>query len=136
MIKKYNNISLLTGIPGLLLQIGGTFVANSITEKATLSQPLTQGQRGAIVLAQFVALAGTVLFFMGLAYYAKAKNRSPWWCLMALLSCLGLLILACLKDLDQGEMLTYQDIPSLDPLPDQDGVVNAELIPPPRPQEE
>ena len=75
MIKKYNNISLAVGIPGLLLQIVGNVAG----------QPL-------------VTILGTILLLVGLAYYAKAKGRSKAWCLMAFLSLIGLIVLACLKD--------------------------------------
>ena len=43
-------------------------------------------------------LLGTALLLVGFAYYAKAKGRSPAWCLVAFLSCVGLIILALLKD--------------------------------------
>jgi uncharacterized membrane protein YhaH (DUF805 family) len=49
-----------------------------------------------------VILAGTIFLFVGLAYYARAKGRSSWWCLFALLSVIGLLVLACLKDRAAG----------------------------------
>ncbi|MGO9115406.1 MAG: SHD1 domain-containing protein [Thermoguttaceae bacterium] len=47
-----------------------------------------------------VFIVGTFLFVAGLAFYAKAKRRHPAWCLMGFLSLLGLIILACLPDLD------------------------------------
>ena len=75
MIKRYNHISFAWGIPGIVLQIGGHLIG----------QPL-------------VLLLGTVLLVVGLAYYAKAKGRSPAWCLMAVLSLIGLFVLARLKD--------------------------------------
>lgn len=78
MIKKYNTISLAWGIPGLVLQIAGNVIG----------QPL-------------VVLVGTVFLMVGLAYYAKAKGRSPAWCLMGFLSLIGLIVLACLKDLEK-----------------------------------
>ena len=37
----------------------------------------------------------------GLAYCAKAKGRSAKWCLMGLLSLIGLIVLACLEDLEK-----------------------------------
>ncbi len=80
MIKQYNNISLAVGIPGLIVQLYGRF----------------QGM-------PLVSIIGTVLFMVGLAYYAKAKGRNPAWCLMALLSIIGLIVLACLKDLEKEE---------------------------------
>ena len=78
MIRKYNNISLALGIPGIVAQIAGHL----------MRQPL-------------VLIVGTVLLMVGLAYYAKAKGRSPAWCLMGFLSIIGLLVLASLKDLGE-----------------------------------
>jgi hypothetical protein len=76
MIKKYNNISLAWGGPGILVQIFGK----------AMNDPI------------FVVL-GTVLLMIGLAYYAKAKGRSSAWCLLGFLSIFGLIILGLLKDL-------------------------------------
>lgn len=45
-----------------------------------------------------LALAGTAMVLTGFAYYAKAKGRSPVWCLAGFLSLIGLVILALLKD--------------------------------------
>lgn len=78
MIKKYNNISLAWGIPGIVLQIAGNVIGELL-----------------------VILVGTILLMVGLAYYAKAKGRSPAWCLMGFFSLIGLIVLACLKDLEK-----------------------------------
>jgi hypothetical protein len=86
MIAHYNNKSLALGIPGLILQIGG-----NIGTRATESP-------GVVSLMLLASLVGTVLLMVGLAYYAKAKGRSPWWCLMGFLSLIGLIVLAFLKD--------------------------------------
>ena len=59
MIKKYNNISLAWGVPGLVIQTAGILC----------DQPL-------------VMWLGSLLFLVGLAYYAKAKRQHPAWCLM------------------------------------------------------
>lgn len=75
MIKKYNNISLAWGVPGLVIQTAGILC----------DQPL-------------VMWLGSLLFLVGLAYYAKAKRQHPAWCLMAFLSIIGILVLGCLKD--------------------------------------
>ena len=45
-----------------------------------------------------VAVAGTVLLILGLSMYARAKGHSPWWCLMGVLSIIGLIVLAALPD--------------------------------------
>ncbi len=79
MLKKYNNLSLCFGIPGLVLQIAG-FVLNT--------------PEGHLVLK----VAGTALLLIGLTYYARAKGQHPAWCLAAFLSIVGLIILACLRD--------------------------------------
>lgn len=86
MIAKYNNISLTCGIPGIILQIAGRLIG----------QPV-------------VIIAGTVLLMVGLAYYAKAKGRSPAWCLMGFLSLVGLIVLACLKDCSKNCEQTDED---------------------------
>jgi hypothetical protein len=49
-------------------------------------------------LGRLLMVLGTVTLLVGLAYYAKAKGCSAWWCLFAFLSIIGLLVLACLKD--------------------------------------
>jgi hypothetical protein len=87
MIKEYNNKSLLFGIPGLILQIVGRLFVEP-------SHP---------VLGFAITLIGTILLLIGFALYAKAKGRHPAWCLMALLSIIGLIILACLKDKTKEE---------------------------------
>lgn len=83
MIKRYNNLSLALGIPGIVLQVAGRIMMES-PDKLTM---------GALTL-----FAGTGLLLAGFAYYAKAKGRHPAWCLMAFLSLIGLIVLACLKD--------------------------------------
>jgi len=45
-----------------------------------------------------IQLLGSVCLIVGCVYYAKAKGHSGWWGLLALLSILGLIILACMTD--------------------------------------
>ncbi len=53
---------------------------------------------GQLPLSGFlVTVLGTVLLLVGLAYYAKAKGRHPAWCLAALLSWVGLIVLGVLS---------------------------------------
>ena len=75
MIKKYNNISLAAGIPGIIIQVLGSIVGNSE-----------------------IIIIGTLLLLLGFAYYAKAKGRNPAWASMAFFSVIGIIVLACLKD--------------------------------------
>jgi hypothetical protein len=84
MIKEYNRRSFYFGIPGIILQIAGQLMRDSIGEPTAI---------GAII-----SLIGTALLLIGFSYYAKAKGRHPAWCLMAFLSIIGLIVLACLKD--------------------------------------
>jgi len=88
MVKRYNNISLCFGVPGLILQILG-FILRSPQRHADGKVPAT---------VFLILLAGTVLLLIGLAYYAKAKGRHPAWCLLAFLSIIGLVVLGCLRD--------------------------------------
>ena len=76
MIKRYNNLSLKIAIPGIALQLIGGYMLGG----------------------EQLILAGTVMVIVGLAFYAKAKGRNPAWCLVGGISCLGLLIMALLKD--------------------------------------
>ena len=89
MIKKYNNMSFLYGVPGLVIQVAGGFM-----EWGDMMIP---------GMGRLVALVGLVLFIVGLCYYAKAKGREATWGLMGLLSLIGLIVLACLKDRSGGE---------------------------------
>lgn len=75
-IQRLNRNSLLIGGPGLLIQSGA------------------QGATGA---AKAIALlVGTALLIYGLSLYAKMRNRNPWWGLLGLFSCLGMLALLLL----------------------------------------
>jgi hypothetical protein len=75
MKQNYNRLSLLMGLPGLGLQFFGNL----------------QGSDSMLI-------GGSILFIIGLAFYAKAKGRSPWWALAGFLSIFGLIILALLRD--------------------------------------
>jgi hypothetical protein len=93
MIKRHNNLSLLLGVPGFLIQIvGNVLCVSCMDNQAPMGDPST------LALGQVAVILGTLLLLVGLAYYAKAKGRSPWWCLLAFLSLIGLIVLACLED--------------------------------------
>jgi hypothetical protein len=100
MIAKYVRKSLMFGGPGLLLQMGCTFVANLIIKKAMTigTVPL------AVLTGIFVvgSIAGNILFIAGLSFYAKAKGYSAVLGALGLLSCIGLLILALIPDRTKG----------------------------------
>ena len=77
MIAKYNNISLVVGGSGLVVQIIGF-----AKDQEPLLFPI-----------------GALLLLVGFGYYAKAKGRSPVWGALGLLSIVGLFCLSMLKDL-------------------------------------
>jgi hypothetical protein len=87
MVKRYNNLSFLYFIPGMIAQLAGLFLKGP--EDAAEPPP---------VLAFVLLLGGTALCITGFAYYAKAKGRNPAWGAFGFLGIIGLLVLASLKD--------------------------------------
>ena len=75
MKKAENSKSLIVGLPGIVLQVGG----------------LGLGEQNYFLL-------GTVLLVWGCWYYVKAKGRAGEWALLGVLSVIGFIILACLSD--------------------------------------
>ncbi len=51
-----------------------------------------------IVFGWLIYVVGTAILLTGFGVYVKSKGRSPAWCLLALLSLVGWLILILLKD--------------------------------------
>jgi len=89
MIAQHNRTSLIFGIPGLLLHVGGLLAAGYAAEA---------GHSEFAGFASATGWVGTGLLFVGLAYYAKAKGRSGGWCLAGLTGLFGVLAVACLRD--------------------------------------
>ncbi|MEA3265849.1 MAG: hypothetical protein U9P42_02755, partial [Candidatus Fermentibacteria bacterium] len=58
---------------------------------------------GTISDIPFLQLAGLAVLIVAFYYYAKAKGRHPAFCLFGLLSIIGLLVLASLKDKSGSE---------------------------------
>ena len=85
LVKKYNNISLIVGIFGIIVQGYGTI--NDIP---------------------FLQLAGSAVLIVAFYYYAKAKGRHPAFCLFGLLSIVGLFVLASLKDRSGSEEVSSE----------------------------
>ena len=81
MITTYNQKSLIFGVPGLVLQYGGLFLAVDFFLAGLLS-----------------LFIGTVLLFVGLGFYLKAKNRNMAWVILIFIPILGILFLALLVD--------------------------------------
>jgi hypothetical protein len=87
VVKKYNNLSFLFFIPGMIAQI------------AVLA--ITKGEIGHAFdspIPAVLLVGGTALAFIGFGYYAKAKGRSMAWGLVAFIGLPGLLVLSILKD--------------------------------------
>jgi hypothetical protein len=75
-IRRLNRASLVLGVLGLSVQVGAQVVG---------------GPSGALL-----ALVGTGVFVAALSLHAQMRNRSGWWGLLGVLSCLGLVILLIL----------------------------------------
>jgi hypothetical protein len=101
MIAKYNRKSLIVGIPGLLLQLICLFTTNFLAASAKSGGNAPSAALVAIL--GWGEIAGTVLLIVGLCFYAKAKGYPAALGLLGLLSCIGLLILALLRDKTKGE---------------------------------
>jgi hypothetical protein len=97
MIARYNTLSFIWGVPGLIIQMIGIILRVPNTPVMQQGR-LVSSNPFMFNLGLVIILGGTILLLIGFAYYAKAKGRNPWWCLCALLSLIGLIILACLKD--------------------------------------
>ena len=91
MIARYNRASLWVGGIGIALQLGTPLVAAAIG-------PTLLEYRGLAMALVPAMMLGTVMVFIGLALYAKAKGRSVVWCAAGFLGILGFLLLAGLKD--------------------------------------
>jgi len=50
------------------------------------------------ILGWLIYIAGAAILVIGFGVYVKSKGRNPAWCLLALLSLAGWLILILLKD--------------------------------------
>jgi hypothetical protein len=70
MIARYNRISLLCGVPGVILQFAGGIIG-AITDAQRGPQSAPSG------VTFLIAGPGTLLLMIGLAYYARAKGRHP-----------------------------------------------------------
>ncbi len=84
MIARYNKLSFVYGVPGLIAQM---------VSFGLLSSPGNEG------IGNLLLLGGSALLITGFAFYAKAKGRNPAWGVMGLFSWIGLVALALLKDL-------------------------------------
>lgn len=87
MIARLNRRSLLIGVPGFVLQHIGVWLLMDRYGPNTLA-----------LLAMVFLFAGTLMFLIGLAYYAKAKGQSGAWGLLGFLSFIGWIWLALLPD--------------------------------------
>jgi hypothetical protein len=87
MVKRYNNLSLLYFVPGLIIQVAGLVLFNNTVSP----QPLN-------ILSAGLIIAGTLMAVTGFGYYAKAKGRSMFWGICGFIGFPGLLMLSTLKD--------------------------------------
>lgn len=95
MIQRFNRISLWWGIPGCSIQIVGAMLH--------ISQDAWLPPNAFLTIGIHLMWIGTLTLLVGAANYAKAKGRSPAWCLFGLLGFPGVIVmvivLASLQDL-------------------------------------
>jgi hypothetical protein len=89
MILRYSRISLMLGALGICVALIGLLAFPAII-------PHEASELQIAIAVTLAVLLGAALLLAGLAYYAKAKGRSPWWCFT------GLLALALLQDRSEG----------------------------------
>jgi hypothetical protein len=89
MIKRCSKKSVVFTVSGFVLESYGYTV---------MQQEFGNKNLSLACLGLVGVLLGTFLLLIGLAYYAKAKGRHPAWCVLAFLSIVGLIALACLED--------------------------------------
>ena len=91
MIKKYNNLSYLFFIPGIIAQVTTlVLIANAMT--------LIEQQEPDLIVIYLPAAVGALILSVGCAFYAKARGRSPFWGIVGFLGLPGLFIISLLKD--------------------------------------
>ena len=75
MIKKYERLSLVLGVPGIFLMMLGAVLAQS---QALAAHPV------ALLICISACLMGIALFVFGVVYYSKARGYRGWeqfsWC--------------------------------------------------------
>ncbi len=85
--KKAKKIGIVCAVPGLLIQLTGMVTADTIREPEV------------VFWADAAHLIGTIILLVGMGFYSKSKGRSALWALMAILSIVGVIVLAVIKDL-------------------------------------
>ena len=75
-IAKLNRNSLLLGVPGLVLQGVGNAMGG--------------------VSGTLIGVLGLAMLVAGLTLYARMRGQSPWFGLLGLLSCIGMVVLVLL----------------------------------------
>ena len=101
MITKYNHKSLAFGIPGILLQmIWIALVIALALKNGSHNKALPEW---VATLFGFSIFLGTILWIVGLCYYAMAKGHNAIFGLLGIFSWIGLLILFVLPDKAKGQ---------------------------------
>ena len=101
MDAKLNRLSMLLGVPGLLLQIGSRVAVNMLP----VPEEMTQADANTALLLTLGMFVGTGLLIAGLSFYARAKARHWAWCFFGLLGIIGVIVLACLKDREKDQVV-------------------------------
>ena len=92
--RELNLWSFVFGLPGIGLQV----------LPQVMAPPAARGAADGPGLLGLAPVGGAVLLLIGFGFYARYKGRSVLWALAGLLSCLGLILMAVLKDYNQDRM--------------------------------
>ena len=98
MIAEYNRKSFYWGVPGFIIQTMATFMISKYSGRGNPTLIPADSSLATLNLIRLMVLAGTILLLVGIAYYAKSRDRHWAWCLLACLPFIGIIALAFLKD--------------------------------------
>ena len=100
MITRYQRLSFIYGVPGIVLEIAGRVAGIVNITPADDEQIAPNPLLTSISWAAMIA--GTALLLIAFAYFAKAKQQPLAWCLLAFFPIIGVVVLLCLKDNAKG----------------------------------
>lgn len=96
MITREKKISLVFGIPGLVLNIGCMTLSQALAAKTGIYSAARPEWIAPLVAAG--SLTSVLLLIVGLRHFARAKGYSDAFGFLGLLSLLGIVIMAALPD--------------------------------------
>jgi len=118
MDTKKNQQSLMIGVTGLVLQVGGMIAGGFTQGNISPSNP----DFAMILIAWAAICIGTGLLIWGMCLYAQAKEQSGWWGLLGVLGIIGLIVLSVLPDRDDKRRRAQKLNPDITQPPGNDSV--------------